>query len=101
MNDLSALRASVSMTRSDTTARIKCPACDSWNSKVYDSRGSNNSIRRRRGCLDCGNRFTTYETPEGILPTGIQGELKTAIKVLENAKMKLESVLERFSEGSE
>jgi len=42
---------------------MKCPSCGSHESKVIDSRPveENNSIRRRRECLDCHIRFTTYE----------------------------------------
>jgi len=42
---------------------MKCPFCDSNDTKVVDSRSAqkNNAIRRRRECLDCGHRFTTYE----------------------------------------
>lgn len=41
-----------------------CPFCNYENSRVLDSRSSNTSIRRRRECLACGKRFTTYETIE-------------------------------------
>jgi len=42
---------------------MKCPFCSSNETKVVDSRAAqkNNAIRRRRECLDCGHRFTTYE----------------------------------------
>lgn len=42
---------------------MRCPSCNKSNSKVVDSRPSEDgsSIRRRRECLDCGARFTTYE----------------------------------------
>ena len=45
---------------------MKCPACGYFDSKVIDSRPSadGNSIRRRRECISCGKRFTTYETVE-------------------------------------
>lgn len=45
---------------------MKCIFCGDTESKVIDSRNSdeNNSIRRRRECLKCGKRFTTYETIE-------------------------------------
>lgn len=45
---------------------MKCPYCNFEESKVIDSRSSdeNNSIRRRRECLECKKRFTTYETVE-------------------------------------
>lgn len=47
---------------------MKCIYCGSEESKVLDSRNSDesNAIRRRRECLDCGRRFTTYETIETI-----------------------------------
>ena len=47
---------------------MKCPFCGYSESKVIDSRPAdeNNSIRRRRECLSCGKRFTTYETVERL-----------------------------------
>ncbi|MGM9638449.1 MAG: transcriptional regulator NrdR [Butyricicoccaceae bacterium] len=45
---------------------MKCPFCGYTESKVVDSRPTDegSSIRRRRECLSCGSRFTTYETVE-------------------------------------
>ena len=45
---------------------MKCIYCGCEESKVLDSRSTdeNNSIRRRRECLNCGRRFTTYESIE-------------------------------------
>ena len=45
---------------------MKCMYCGYTESKVIDSRSTDdgNSIRRRRECLNCGRRFTTYETIE-------------------------------------
>lgn len=40
---------------------MKCPYCGFTESKVVDSRDSNESVRRRRECLKCEGRFTTYE----------------------------------------
>lgn len=40
---------------------MKCPYCNSADSKVTDSRTAEDGIRRRRECLSCGLRFTTYE----------------------------------------
>ena len=40
---------------------MRCPYCDSDDSKVTDSRNAQNGIRRRRECLECKRRFTTYE----------------------------------------
>ena len=40
---------------------MNCPYCGHHHSKVIDSRDVNEGIRRRRQCLGCGSRFTTYE----------------------------------------
>ncbi len=40
---------------------MECPYCDFHDSKVIDSRDVNDGIRRRRQCLGCSSRFTTYE----------------------------------------
>ena len=47
---------------------MRCPYCGYQESKVVDSRHSddNTSIRRRRECLSCQKRFTTYETVESL-----------------------------------
>ena len=47
---------------------MKCPFCSHENTRVIDSRPAedNNSIRRRRVCDECGQRFTTYEKIETI-----------------------------------
>ena len=49
-----------------TIVNMKCFFCDYGESKVIDSRATdeNASIRRRRECLKCGKRFTTYEAVE-------------------------------------
>ena len=49
---------------------MKCPFCGHSENKVIDSRISKDgkAVRRRRECLGCGKRFTTYEYVEDILP---------------------------------
>jgi len=47
---------------------MNCPYCDYQDSKVTDSRDVNDGIRRRRQCLSCGLRFTTYER---LQPSGL------------------------------
>jgi transcriptional repressor NrdR len=49
---------------------VNCPFCSHVEDKVVDSRTSKDggAIRRRRECLKCGKRFTTYERVEDILP---------------------------------
>lgn len=46
--------------------QMKCPECGYEDSKVIDSRPAENKIRRRRECLSCKCRFTTYEMVETI-----------------------------------
>ncbi len=47
---------------------MRCPTCSSVEDKVVDSRASEDSsaIRRRRECLECGRRFTTFERVEEV-----------------------------------
>ncbi|HID87886.1 MAG TPA: transcriptional repressor NrdR [Anaerolineae bacterium] len=40
---------------------MKCPYCTKWDSRVIDTRRTGDGIRRRRECMACGRRFTTYE----------------------------------------
>ena len=49
---------------------MKCPSCGYEDSKVIDTRPveENNSIKRRRECLKCHNRFTTYEIVDVLNP---------------------------------
>ncbi|HPC04832.1 MAG TPA: transcriptional regulator NrdR [Syntrophales bacterium] len=53
---------------------MKCPFCSNGENKVIDSRISKegNAIRRRRECLSCGKRFTTYEYVEEVLPVVVK-----------------------------
>lgn len=45
---------------------MKCPECGCEESKVIDSRPTENKVRRRRECIQCGARFTTYEIIEEV-----------------------------------
>ncbi len=49
---------------------MHCPFCNHSETKVADSRlaGEGMQVRRRRECLSCGERFTTFETAELVLP---------------------------------
>jgi transcriptional repressor NrdR len=53
---------------------VKCPFCAHADTQVIDSRASDEgaTIRRRRRCLGCDKRFTTYERVELALPTLIK-----------------------------
>ena len=49
---------------------MRCPFCSAADTKVIDSRlvADADQVRRRRECLSCAERFTTYETAELLLP---------------------------------
>ena len=55
---------------------MHCPFCDANDTKVTDSRlmREGNQVRRRRECLICKERFTTYETAELVLPSIIKND---------------------------
>ena len=55
---------------------MHCPFCGHEETKVTDSRlaGAGAQIRRRRECLSCGERFTTFETAELVMPLVVKSD---------------------------
>ena len=55
---------------------MHCPFCSHTETKVIDSRlaGEGRQIRRRRECLACSERFTTFEEAELLLPIVVKGD---------------------------
>lgn len=55
---------------------MHCPFCNHEETKVIDSRlaGEGQQIRRRRECLQCGERFTTFETAELVMPRIVKND---------------------------
>lgn len=53
---------------------MRCPFCEAQETKVVDSRLAieGDQVRRRRECLHCGERFTTFETAELVMPRVIK-----------------------------
>ena len=53
---------------------MHCPFCFAVDTKVIDSRlvGEGSSVRRRRQCLVCNERFTTFEVAELVMPRGVK-----------------------------
>jgi transcriptional repressor NrdR len=92
---------------------MRCPYCSSIDNKVVDSRlgKEGESIRRRRECLKCEGRFTTYERVEEVLPSVIKkdGRRETfdRMKILNGLKKACEKrpismeMLEKAVEGIE
>jgi transcriptional repressor NrdR len=67
---------------------MHCPFCGHEETKVNDSRlaGEGRQIRRRRECLKCGERFTTFETAELVMPVVIKGD--RAREAFDEAKLR-------------
>jgi len=90
-----------------------CPYCTKIDNKVIDSRLSKDArtIRRRRECLGCGRRFTTYEKLEDILPMVVKKDGRREpfsrdkiISGIRNACQKLpvsEAKIEEFADSLE
>jgi len=87
-----------------------CPFCNHIETKVIDSRlaGEGRQIRRRRECLSCGERFTTFEAAELIMPMVVKSDrtrepfdeakLRAGMtKALEKRPVPLEAVEEAVS----
>ena len=55
---------------------MHCPFCDAEDTKVIDSRlaEDGNVVRRRRECLSCNERFTTYETAQLVMPQVVKND---------------------------
>jgi transcriptional repressor NrdR len=55
---------------------MHCPFCDHGETKVIDSRlaGEGSQIRRRRECLKCSERFTTFESAELVMPLVVKSD---------------------------
>jgi len=55
---------------------MQCPFCNAEDTKVIDSRLANEggAVRRRRECLSCSERFTTYETAELVMPRIVKSD---------------------------
>jgi transcriptional repressor NrdR len=74
-----------------------CPFCGHVETKVTDSRlaGEGRQIRRRRECLSCGERFTTFETAELVMPMVVKGDRSR--EVYDEAKLRsgMEKALEK------
>jgi len=55
---------------------MRCPFCGSLDTKVIDSRLASEGmqVRRRRECIDCADRFTTYESAELVMPRIVKSD---------------------------
>ena len=89
---------------------MHCPFCNHEETKVIDSRlaGEGQQIRRRRECLQCNERFTTFETAELVMPLVVKNDQSRVpfdenklrgglLKALEKRPVARESVEEAVS----
>jgi transcriptional repressor NrdR len=55
---------------------MRCPFCSQPDTRVIDSRLANDgdSVRRRRECITCGERFTTFESAELVMPRIVKSD---------------------------
>ena len=86
---------------------MRCPYCGYRESKVVDSRPADEgaSIRRRRECLSCEKRFTTYETIEYLpmerMVTEIEQELQNSLEREISTGTIGEKVMEKLKKADE
>lgn len=74
-----------------------CPFCHALETKVVDSRlvADGAQVRRRRQCLQCNERFTTFETAEFIMPTIIKRNGRREAFSIENLRSGMLKALEK------
>ncbi len=67
---------------------MHCPYCNAIDTKVIDSRlaAEGSQVRRRRQCVECGERFTTFEVIEVVMPRIIKSSGK--IEPFDGSKLK-------------
>ena len=82
---------------------MRCPFCSDRETKVVDSRlaGEGNQIRRRRECISCGERFTTYETAELNLPNVIKSDGTRQVFVDQKLRVGMQKSLEKRPVGAD
>lgn len=76
---------------------MHCPFCDADDTKVIDSRlvASGSQVRRRRQCIKCEERYTTFEIAELVMPRVIKRDRSLAVFQEEKIKQGLLKALEK------
>lgn len=82
---------------------MRCPFCFAQDTKVIDSRlgGEGEQVRRRRECVDCQERFTTYETAELCFPRMVKRDNSREPFSEEKLRKGLLKALEKRPVGTE
>jgi transcriptional repressor NrdR len=76
---------------------VYCPFCGHVETKVNDSRlaGEGRQIRRRRECLKCGERFTTFETAELVMPVVVKSDAVREVYDESKLRVGMDKALEK------
>ena len=82
---------------------MHCPFCHTEDTKVTDSRlvGDGLQVRRRRECLSCGERYTTYEKAELVLPQIVKRDGQRELFKEDKLRLGLQRALEKRSVSAE
>lgn len=82
---------------------MRCPFCGAHDTKVVDSRlsGEGDQVRRRRECVECAERFTTYETIELALPRIVKSDGSRETFQVEKILAGMNRALEKRPVGAE
>jgi len=80
-----------------------CPFCGHEETKVIDSRlaAEGRQIRRRRQCLDCNERFTTFESAELVMPRVVKSDNRREPFDEEKMRLSMQRALEKRPVASE
>lgn len=80
-----------------------CPYCHANDTKVIDSRliAEGAQVRRRRQCLDCKERFTTFESAELIMPMVVKRDGSREVFMIENLRAGMLRALEKRPVGAD
>lgn len=78
---------------------MHCPKCGDDDSKVIESRDTGDSVRRRRECLKCGSRYTTYERIERANLAVIKKDKRRELFDRDKLKRAISSSVGKFLDG--
>lgn len=82
---------------------MRCPFCQAEDTKVIDSRLNNegDGVRRRRECLQCAARFTTYEVLEAVMPYVVKRDNRRSAFDKEKLRQSMIKALQKRSVSME
>ena len=76
---------------------MRCPFCGATDTRVVDSRlsGDGSQVRRRRECVECKERYTTFETAELDLPRIVKRDGRREVFSIEKLRNGIEHAIEK------